>query len=247
MSNSSPGRLLGSGKDADVFEFGEKVVKLYKTGTSKHAPFREAAALALAESHGLPVPTISDVRQIDGRWGIVMARIDGPSFADRIARQPAEAAAVLATMAAVHARIHGSTAVYLGSLKARLGANLHLAPILTDRQRSTLLEKLASLPEGDCLCHGDFHPWNILGPLSQPAVVDWTSASRGEPAADVCRSFVLMKPSMPDLATAYVETCVRISDSTLERIFTWLPIVAAARLAENVPDEVDGLMAMIGG
>ena len=56
-----------------------------------------------------------------------------------------------------------------------------------------------------------------------------------------------MKPSMPDLATAYVETYVRISDSTLERIFTWLPVVAAARLAENVPDEVDGLVVMIGG
>jgi aminoglycoside phosphotransferase (APT) family kinase protein len=196
MNNFSPGRLVGSGKDADVFEFGEKVVKLYKTGIPKHTPFREAAALALAESQGLPVPATNDVRQIDGRWGIVMARIDGPSFADSIARQPADAAALLAKMAAVHARIHGSRAVHLGSLKTRLAANLHLAPLLTDRQRSTLLAKLASLPDGDCLCHGDFHPWNILGPLSQRAVVDWTSASRGEPAADVCRSYVLMKPSM---------------------------------------------------
>ena len=78
-------------------------------------------------------------------------------------------------------------------------------------------------------------------------MVDWTSASRGEPAADVCRSYVLMKPSMPELATAYVDAYVRLGDSTSERIFMWLPVVAAARLAENVPDEVDGLMAMIGG
>jgi hypothetical protein len=33
--------------------------------------------------------------------------------------------------------------------------------------------------------------------------------------------------------------------SAVDRPLRWLPFVAAARLAEDVPDEVDGLMAMV--
>ena len=91
-NGSSPalGCRLGSGKEAEVFEFGEAVIKLYKAGVPKRTVFREAAALAQAEALGLPVPLVGGVRQIDGRWGMVMDRIDGPSLADVIVAQPAE-------------------------------------------------------------------------------------------------------------------------------------------------------------
>jgi RIO-like serine/threonine protein kinase len=62
------GRRLGSGKEAEVFELGDAVIKLYKAGVPKRAVFREAAALAQAEALGLPVPSVGGVRQIDGRW-----------------------------------------------------------------------------------------------------------------------------------------------------------------------------------
>jgi aminoglycoside phosphotransferase (APT) family kinase protein len=241
---ASLGRRLGSGKDADVFEFGEAAIKLYKPGAPKHAAFREAAALALAEGLGLPVPSVGDVRQIDGRWGFVLDRVDGPSFADVMLKRPAEEAAHLREMASIQARIHACEATFFGSLKARLEANLRRAEMLQEARRRELLEELARLPDGDKLCHGDFHPWNILGSLSRPSVVDWTSASRGDPAADVCRSYVLIKPTAPGLASSYVQAYAEIARQSPQDIFRWLPVVAAARLAEGVPDEVDGLMEM---
>lgn len=241
---ASLGRLIGSGKDADVFEFGEAAIKLYKPGASKHAAFREAAALAQAEWLGLPVPSVGDVRQIDGRWGLVLARVDGPSFADVMIKRPAEGAAHLRKMVSIQVRIHGCEATFFGSLKARLEANIRRAPMLREARRRELLEELTRLPDGDKLCHWDFHPWNILGSLSRPSVVDWTSASRGDPAADVCRSYVLIKPSAPDLASSYVAAYAGTARLSSPDIFKWLPVVAAARLAEGVPDEVDDLMAM---
>ena len=51
-----------------------------------------------------------------------------------------------------------------------------------------LLEAIAEMPDGDRLCHGDFHPLNILGDTADPLIIDWPDARRGEPAADVCRS-----------------------------------------------------------
>jgi aminoglycoside phosphotransferase (APT) family kinase protein len=224
---------------------GDAVIKLYKAGVPKRAVFREAAALAQAEALGLPVPSVGGVRQIDGRWGIVMTRVDGRSFAEAIVAQPAGKAAYLKEMALLHRRIHACQAVFSGSLKARLEADICRAAALSEGQRGRLLEELAGLPDDDRLCHGDFHPWNVLGLPSRPSVIDWMAASRGTPAADVCRSYVLIRSIAPDLASSYVDTYVQVAGERLEDIFKWLSVVAAARLAEDVPDEVDGLMAML--
>ena len=105
---------------------------------------------------------------------------------------------------------------------------------------------LRSMPEGERLCHGDFHPLNILGPPGGEILVDWPDATRGDPAADVCRSFVLIRHVAPEVAAAYVETYAEVSGEGVEKIRRWLPFVAAARLAEGVPDEEEGLMEMAG-
>lgn len=44
MSMSEIGPLLGVGKEAEVYEFGELALKLYKPGVPKTSAFREAAS-----------------------------------------------------------------------------------------------------------------------------------------------------------------------------------------------------------
>jgi hypothetical protein len=246
MSKQALGRLLGSGKVAEVFECGALVVKLYRAMAAKGSAFREASALAVAESLGLPVPSVQGVRLIDDRWGVLMARAEGPSFADAISREPAPAPAYLKAMALLQGRIHSQPGTQFASLKARLVANIRRAGMLGEARQRALLGGLLALPEAGQLCHGDFHPWNILGPPGQALVVDWLDACSGDPAADVCRSYVLIRPSAPELASAYVEAYAAASGVSRDRILGWLPFVAAARLAEDVPNEVDGLMEMVG-
>ena len=95
------------------------------------------------------------------------------------------------------------------------------------------------------LCHGDFHPWNTMGQLGHAVLLDWLDGCCGEPATDVCRSHVLMWPHLPEFAVAYVDRHAVASGDPRESILRWLPFIAAARLAEDVPDEVDSLMAMV--
>jgi hypothetical protein len=49
------------------------------------------------------------------------------------------------------------------------------------------------------------------------------------------------------VASAYVDAYAGIGGASRERILGWLPFVAAARLAEDVQDEADGLMEMAAG
>ena len=62
------GRLLAAGNVAEVFEWGPRVVKLYRSPAAKQAAFREGANHAVVEAMGLPVPAIWGVQRIDARW-----------------------------------------------------------------------------------------------------------------------------------------------------------------------------------
>ncbi|MGK9230489.1 phosphotransferase [Inquilinus limosus] len=145
------GRLLGSGKEAEVFDAGALAVKLYRTTATapKRAAFREAAVLALVESLDLPVPSVRAVGQIDGRWGIAMTRAEGPSFADAMQRRPEEVPACLQRMVRLQMDIHGHPGTHLGSLKARLAANIGRVGMLDEILKRRLLDGLSALPEGD--------------------------------------------------------------------------------------------------
>jgi Ser/Thr protein kinase RdoA (MazF antagonist) len=187
------GPLLAAGNVAEVFEWGNRVVKLYRLAAAKPVVFREAAIHAVVEAMGLPVPAVWSVQQIGDRWGIVFDRVGGVSFASRTRDNPGAIPQYLNIVARLHAQIHSHPVDQLASLKVRLATNIARAKLIDEPRKHQLLMHLADMPEGDRLCHGDCHPWNVLGAASQPIVIDWPDACRGDPAADACRSYLLLK------------------------------------------------------
>src|SRR5437588_451136 len=79
-----------------------------------------------------------------------------------------------------------------------------LVPLAAGREAdlvSYALGVLEGLPAGDRLCHGDFHPGNLMGTWEAPVVIDWGNASRGEPLADVARTEFLHRLAAPPAGT----------------------------------------------
>src|SRR4030095_15455198 len=56
---------------------------------------------------------------------------------------------------------------------------------------------LDGLPAGDRLCHGDFHPGNLLVCADRVSVIDWPNATRGVPEADYARTMLLLEQADP--------------------------------------------------
>jgi hypothetical protein len=248
------GRLLAAGNVAEVFEWGSHVVKLYRSPAAKPAAFREAAIHAAVEAMGIPVPAVWGVRQIGSRWGVVFDRVRQASFAEQMRGDPIAVPRYLEKLAQLHTFIHSRLAPQLGSLKIRLATRIARTQLLDEPRKQVMLGLLADMPEGDRLCHGDFHPINVLGEVSRPVVIDWPDACRGDPAADVCRSYLLLKLHAEEIAEPYLEAYCRINDEpessainkmTRQAILDWLPYVAAARLAEDVPDDFDRLLKIV--
>lgn len=238
------GRRLGSGKEAEVFEYGDFALKLYRSESQKAAALREASNLSILEQLALPTPRIHAVGEYGGRWGLVMDRARGPSFADRM--MSGDRRLHIEELARLHLLVHRQPGSGLPSLKARLSANIQRAEELDRGSQDRLLRQLDALPDGNCLCHGDFHPWNIHGSADDIMVLDWLDACSGTPAADVCRSYVLIHHADPMAAAEYVDAYARLSETTAADIMAWLQPVAAARLAERIPAQTDDLLRLAG-
>jgi aminoglycoside phosphotransferase (APT) family kinase protein len=242
MAPAELGSPIGSGARAEVYDRGDAVLKLYKAEAGKEPAFREAAILAVIETLELPAPIVRAVERHGERWGLVMSKERGIAFAESM--NPRNASAHLVEMARLQALVHTKPGRHLPSQLLRMRANIAEAPQLGRRLRQRLLDGLGEQPFADRLCHGDFHPYNILGRASRAVIVDWPDASQGSPSADVCRSFVLMSAVDPELATRYVDVYTALVGSDPQRVQSWLPFVAAARLAEGVAAEDERLLAL---
>jgi aminoglycoside phosphotransferase (APT) family kinase protein len=156
------GPLLASGRDADIFDYGPKLV-LRRSRTGKPA-FHEAQVMEYLKSNGYPVPAVEEVNR-DGT-DLIMERINGPSMVGYLSGRPWKVRQQGKVLAALHLRLH------------EIPAPPFLPP--------------APIGEGDQFVHMDLHPLNVMVADHGPVVIDWTNAARGEAAIDVAIARVLI-------------------------------------------------------
>ena len=138
--------------------------------------------------------------------------------------------------------------------RERLLAGIRSAPELQTHVRENLQQLLMSLPLKTRLCHGDFHPGNVMLSRRGPVIIDWVDASLGHPAADVGRTLLLLEGeiatsgygSMPIIVLlrlfirAYLKGYRNHDEalvaSGLDELDEWRPVLAAARMAEGIEE-----------
>ena len=78
----------------------------------------------------------------------------------------------------------------------------------------------APAPLEVALCHGDFHPGNVLITPAGPVVIDWSSASRGDPFGDVAWTSRLMRTArLPPWSPGYMHFILRCLRSVMHRSY----------------------------
>jgi aminoglycoside phosphotransferase (APT) family kinase protein len=241
------GEIVGRGAVADIHAAGDSVVKLFHAGRPSTAAFIEAATLAIVGTHAIPAPRVHGVGRYGKRWGVAMDRVEGSTLGAMVQADPALVPACLDEMVQLQLRLHAVAEPRLRSLRAKLGSNLERAEALPAGLRQRLQRQLAALPDGDRLCHGDFHPFNLMGEPGSCVIVDWLDATSGPPAADACRSYLLLRQGAPALAEGYLNRYVAASDVDRAAILGWLPCLAGARLAEGIGGETERLLELAGG
>lgn len=150
-------------------------------------------------------------------------------------------------MVKLQIEIHSKKITLPFSLKDKLKDKIQGNEDLDRIKKERLLTLLKRLPDGNELCHGDFHGYNILICKDEYWIIDWIYSSYGCADGDACRTYMILSIYAQELAELYLKLYCKNTGKEREKILVWLPVVAAARLSENNTNEKEKLMLWING
>lgn len=180
------GLPLGQGLTAEVFAWGEnEIVKLYKKGYPFDLIENEASICQRVCELGLPVPAFSGSVEIEGRKGLIFERVRGNTLIGLTVSNPTNLKDYAKMMSELHLEVHRYDVPEIPFWGAQMADSIKKHKLLTPGERESLLEELYLRADGSTLCHGDFHPYNIVVSSRGPVIIDWGNAGRGNRAADV--------------------------------------------------------------
>jgi len=259
--NISLSHPIAEGRTAEVYEWGNGyVLKLYFDWCPSHWVEHEAKVARAVVAAGIPTPAASEIVKVNGRRGLVYERVAGISMLKDMNTHPWTIFKHARTLAELQVKINQLSISGLQSAKDGLMHTVRRAPHLDDELRARALVHLASLPDGELVSHGDFHPGNVLVTQKGAVVIDWMTASSGNPWADVARTSMLLSigaKSAGNMVSPMIRLFIRIyhraylrrymnlipdSDGELRK---WMPVIAAARLDEKIDGEQEALIEMV--
>lgn len=251
---------IAYGRTAEVYPWEPgTILKLYHDWCPPHWVEHEARVARAITAAGIPTPSAGEIVEVNGRRGLVYERVDGCSMLAELNARPWKLFEFASALAEIQVQIHGLSIPGLQSYRENMRnaiAHAHLPASLKAKAAAALDQ----LPDGATVCHGDFHPGNILMTARGPLVIDWMTACSGDPWADVARSALLLTVGVKAAGkqvsrlsrlgirlfyNLYLDRYRKLSPHPEARLERWLPVAAAARLNENIQPERDDLLRLV--
>ncbi len=182
------------------------VVRLLPSVDRVAQAHREAAVQGWAAAKGFPAPAVLEVLTPDELFGLpaqVMERAPGTTMLDALTARPWRALALVRQLAGIQLALHAlpldgwpSSTDPLVLVDQRLSLSRRAAADLGDPQLAAAVERASDLAGAATtgpavVCHGDFHPLNVMVEGATASVIDWTDAGLGPREADVSRTLLL--------------------------------------------------------
>jgi uncharacterized protein (TIGR02172 family) len=242
-------------------------MKLYHSGFPDEAVQNEFRITEALFEKGLPVPQARLFVDDMMRKGIIFERIEGSTMLSLMIQEPLLVEELSRQMAICHHSLHAQDddEGALPTQKQILNGAIRNTSLLSEEDKALVITYLSTLPERKQICHGDFHPDNVMlnETRDQHWVIDWMTGMSGDPAGDVARSWViLMSGTLPEdadpavhrgfelarnvMLNHYIQQYIQISGISRQELDAWILPVAAARLDERLPAvEVDQLLKLV--
>lgn len=248
------GKLLGQGNTAEIYQYAQnKILKLFRSGLAKEIIEREYQnSCAASELLGNMVPKTYEMVDAEGRFGIVYEQIKGRDMMKAMISSLHHVKKMSAQFAEYHFCMQKRTENQFLTVKEKLTDDIRYVKEFDESTKNRILEYLAALPDGNQLCHFDFHPGNIILSNGKPVIIDWMTACSGDPFADAARTCILLQfaelshvPWGVNLCViclkklmykAYFKEYIRLAGCSREDIESWYLPIAAARLREWISE-----------
>jgi aminoglycoside phosphotransferase (APT) family kinase protein len=196
---------------------------------------------------------------------MVMERVDGPDMLTLIGRKPWTVERIGRVSGELQAALNNVKAPEeLRPLRAYTRERIERIPVPAELEhlRGFALDRLEGLPDGDVICHGDYHPGNIIDGKNGPMIIDWPNVSRGDGDADFARSMLTLRIGDPPPGTspvvlflakfarglliwAYRRAYLRRRPVDAAVLAQWTIVRAADRMAEGIEVERAKLLSYL--
>ena len=229
-----------------IYHEGTLAIKVFDQQYSKSDILNEALNHARAEETALNVPTLREVAKFEGKWGLATDFISGSTLYDLMKATPDRYDEYLEQFVDLQLSVHAQTSPLMTKLKDKMHRKISQSG-LDATTRYELHTRLEGMPKHNKLCHGDFHPKNIILHEDGSAyILDWAHATQGNASADAARTFLVfcLDGSM-DIAEKYLNLFCQKSDTAKQYVQKWIPIVAASQSVKGKPEERELLLKWV--
>ncbi|MCD7728449.1 MAG: aminoglycoside phosphotransferase family protein [Clostridia bacterium] len=225
-----------------IYREGDNLIKTFDKEYSKADILNEALNNARVEETDLNIPKIRAVSVVDGCWSITMNYIDGKTLEQLMEENPDKTDEYLELFVNLQMTVHSKRVPLLNMLTEKMQRKISAAG-LDATTRYDLHTRLGGMKRHVKLCHGDFNPSNvIIGGDGTPYIIDWAHATQGNAAADVARTYLLFYlHGQEELGDKYLKLYCKKSDTAIQYVQKWIPIVAASRLVKAPEEEKEFL------
>lgn len=249
MKSISLDQPIAKGHTADVYAWEDGfVLKLFHNWFPPEDVEYEYKIAKAVHASGVKSPAVKEIVQVNGRNGLIYERISGVTMFTLLKRAPWKVFQFGKLLAQYHFQMHTCDFnAEVPEQKRKIQNKIKRADALPVYLKPKLLNALEPLPSGHKVCHGDFHPDNVLINQNDSIVIDWIDASKGNPLADVARTSVLALGSASTLKLGmklfiklfhaiYLKEYFRLQPNGFDEYQKWIPIVAGARISENITE-----------
>ncbi|MCB2299229.1 aminoglycoside phosphotransferase family protein [Clostridium tagluense] len=237
------GKIIGIGDTANVCEWEEgKVLKLFYQGYPKESVEREFQNAKAIRNMNFAKPKVYEIIFCEERMGIIYDRVEGESLLDWVMRT-GDVKECAVYMAKLHKEILQNTINNVANYKEFLKCNILKSPSVNSKKQEEVLKMLDELLDGNTLCHGDFHPGNILISDGHTMVIDFMNLCHGDFLYDVARTVFLVEYTPVSIEVVDREMLLQFKKTladlylmqmnvTREMIQNYLSVIIAARVGE---------------
>lgn len=238
--------VIATRKDKTIYRDGDATVKVFDEHYKTADVLNEALNTARIEETGLNIPKIREVTKIDGKWAIITDYIEGETLSSLMEKHPEKEDEYLELFVDTQLEIQNKSCPMLNKIHDKMNRKISESS-LDATTRYELHTRLNGMKKHSKICHGDYNPSNvIISPDGTPYVLDWSHATQGNASADVARTYLLFKLAKKDaLAEKYIRLFCKKSDTALQYVQSWMPIVAASQSVKGNEQERDFLLSWV--
>ena len=188
---------------------------------------------------GLNVPSLLEVKKIENRWALISEYIEGKTLEQLMKENPEKEEEYLELFVDTQMKILAKKAPLLSRVKDKMKRKITETEVVDNAIKFELLQRLEGMPSGYSVCHGDFHPSNvIIREDKEIFVIDWAHVTQGSPVFDAARTYLLFRLEGNDkIAKEYVQLFEKKIGIHQKDILRCVPILACTQKMKGVPEE----------